>query len=153
MNDPSSSCRRSTTQDSSTALRQASAPAWVETRARLFTSPGWRSASSWATSPPSDCPTTCAGDRGDGAEPAGHVVGHVGRRVRTIGPVAPPRVARVEAQGPEPRREMPLRPRERPVVAPQPAQEHERIALGAHFLIVKRTALNDDLGHDQDRQR
>ena len=91
--------------------------------------------------------------RGDGVEPAGHVVGHVGRRVRAVGPIAPPGVPRVEAQGPEPRPEVPLRPRERPMIAAQPAQEDERIALGPHFLIVKRTALNDDLGHDQDRQR
>ena len=41
------------------------------------------------------------GRRPDRLEPAGHVVGHVGRRVRTIEAVALPRVACIKGQGTE----------------------------------------------------
>ena len=87
--------------------------------------------------------------RRDRVEPAGHIVGHVGRRVRAVGPVAPPGVPRVEAQRPEPRGEMPLRPDERPVIPAQPAQEHEGLPLGPHFFVVEFAAPNDDPGHDR----
>ena len=61
-------------------------------------------------------------------QPAGHVVGQVGRRVRMIAPIALSRVAGIKGERAKPGRKMPLGPAERPVVAPHPTQEHERVA-------------------------
>ena len=132
-------------------MRQASAPACVETSTRLFTSRGWRKANCCATRAPKRLADHVRRARPDRVEPAGHVVGHVGRRVRTIESVGLSRVACVEGQGTEPRCKIALRPAECPVVSPQPTQEDERIAMASHFLVIECTALDDDLGHELNR--
>ena len=148
MNRPISTCRRSSTQDSITALRHGSPPAWVETRTRLCTTPGMAQRQLLGDQAAQRLAHHVRRTRPDRLEPAGHVVGHVGRGVRTIESVALSRVAGVERQGAKSRPKMALRPAECPVVAPQPAQEDERVALAAHFLVMKRATLYDDLGHE-----
>ena len=59
----------------------------------------------------------------DRLEPAGDVVGHIGRRVCTIRAVALSCVARVKCQRTIPRPEMAERPAECPIVPPIPLRK------------------------------
>ncbi len=151
VNAPISTCRRSNTHDSITALRHGSPPACVETSNRLLHAIGVAQCQFLGNQPPQRLAQHVCRARADRLQPAGDVVGQVGRRVRMIRAVAFPRVACIKRECAKPRPEMALGPAERPVVPPHPAEENEGVALLTHFLVVKRATLYDNLGHERDR--
>ncbi len=55
-------------------------------------------------------------------------------------------IPEIKGQRPKRCRKVALWPVKRPMIAPQPAQEHERVALAASFLAIKRPT-SFDLGH------
>ena len=114
-----------------TALRQASAPAWVETSTRLFTRSRMSKRQFLSDQPAQRLPDHVCRHCVRRHEPIGDVVGHIAGGIPRLRPVALARVAEIKSQGPVLRREITLGPVESPVIAPQPTQEDEWVAVAA----------------------
>src|SRR5208337_2709778 len=85
--------------------------------------------------------------RCDGLEPPRDVASHIGRRVRVAEPVAPADVPGVKSERPIPRSEVPLGQAKGTMIAPQTAQEHQRLAVLARLLVMERMRVHKNTGH------